>query len=305
MNISILHALESGLKQQTELRRVAGAPAQTTLRAQLKRLVEMGVVEKHRRNAFPGGLEYELTKAGRELLGVVAVLECWLARAPGETLQIGDNASKAVVKALAEGWSTTMLRALAAGPLSLTELDSVITSLSYPSLERRLAALRLAGLIEARPGNGRGTPYAVGQWLRYGVAPFLAAIRWERRYLSQATTPAGRIDVEAAFLLGVPLIRPPASLAGSCRLAVEMPNAAERKLVGVTVDFAAGKVGSCATQLGGKPNAWALGSTGAWLDAMIEHDLDRLELGGDCGLVGALLDSLHETLFVPHGATRS
>ncbi len=46
----------------------------------------------------------------------------------------------------------------------------VISSLSYPSLERRLAAMRLAGLIEARPGNGRGTPYAVTDWLRRGIA---------------------------------------------------------------------------------------------------------------------------------------
>ncbi len=43
-----------------------------------------------------------------------------------------------------------MLRALAAGSLSLTELDRLIGALSYPSLERRLVAMRLAGLVGAR-----------------------------------------------------------------------------------------------------------------------------------------------------------
>jgi DNA-binding HxlR family transcriptional regulator len=283
--------------QQSVLRREVGSPAQTTLRVQLRRLSELGAIERQRRNRFPGVLEYELAPPGRDLLLVIDVLERWLAQAPGGPLAIGSNASKAAIRALAEGWSTTMLRALAAGPLSLTELDGVIGDLSYPSLERRLAAMRLAGQIEPRPGIGRGTPYAVTNWLRQGVAPIIAAIRWERRHLAAASAAIGRIDAEAALLLAMPLLRLPPDLSGSCRMAVELPNGRERRLAGVLAEAKGGRIASSATNLQGNADSWALGSPAEWLGAVIEHDLERLELGGDGRLAAALVDGLHEALF--------
>ena len=300
LNNIVLRALSDGPMQGGELRRKAGSPAQTTLRAQLKRLGEIGAIEKHRRNRFPGVLEYELTAAGRDLLFVVDVLERWLGQAPGRPLPLEDSASKAAIKALAEGWSTTMLRALAAGPLSLTELDRVIGSLSYPSLERRLGAMRLTGQIEARAGKGRGTPYAVTPWLRQGVAPLVAAARWERGHLRAKTASVGSLDVEAAFLLSVPLIRLPRDLSGACRIAVEIANGEGRSLTGVRVEVDGGRVTACTTNLQGHSDAWALGSPAAWFSAVIEDDTDRLELGGDWPLVRALLNSLHSALFRVH-----
>ena len=297
LNCLILRSLSEGPKQQAELRRETGSPAQTTLRAQLKKLTEIGALAKHRRNRFPGVLEYELTAPGQDLLFVAGVLERWLESAPEGTLPLGGGAAKAAIKALVEGWSTAILRALAASPLSLTELDSIIGGLSYPSLERRLAAMRLAGQIEARRGNGRGTPYAVTDWLRQAVAPLAASARWERRHLPQATAPIGRLDVEAAFLLAVPLLRLPGELSGSCRMAAEIPNGRGQRLAGVTVEVENGGIVSCGAHLQGKPSAWALGSPAAWLGAVIEHDTDRLELGGECRLYRALLDGLHGALF--------
>jgi DNA-binding HxlR family transcriptional regulator len=297
LNVLVLRALAEGPKQQAELRRAAGLPAQTTLRAQLKRLTDVGAVEKHRRNRFPGVHEYELTAAGRDLLFVADVLERWLERAPDGPLALGENAAKAAIKALAEGWSTTMLRVLAAGPLSLTELDGIITSLSYPALERRLAAMRLASLVKARASDGRGTPCGVTNWLRQGVAPLASAIRWERRHLPRDTAPIARLDIEAAFLLALPLLRLPSDVSGSCRMAAEMANGGERRLAGAMIELRNGKIASCATQLRGDPDAWALGSAPAWLDALIARDADRLELGGDCQLASALVDALHQVLF--------
>jgi DNA-binding HxlR family transcriptional regulator len=297
LNCLILRALADAPKQQAELRGEVGSPPQTTLRAQLKKLTAVGTIAKHRRDPFPGVLDYELTAPGHSLLFVASVLERWLGEAPQGPLPLGDNAAKAAVKALAEGWSTTMLRALAAGPLSLTELDRIIGSLSYPSLERRLAALRLAGQVEARRGNGRGTPYAVTDWLRQGVAPLAAAARWERCHLPQATTPFGRLDTEAAFLLAVPLLRLAEELSGTCRMAMELPNGAGRRLAGVTVEVRSGRIASCITKLEIGTDAWALGSPAAWLDAVIEGDSDRLELGGDDRLACAALGGLHEKLF--------
>ena len=58
--------------------------------------------------------------------------------APEGPLALGSSTAKSAIKALVEGWGTNMIRALAARPLSLTELNGLISGLSYPSLERRL-----------------------------------------------------------------------------------------------------------------------------------------------------------------------
>lgn len=297
LNIFILSALADGPKRQMELRRAAGSPAQTTLRAHLRALSDVGAIAKNRRNRFPGVLELELTGAGHDLLAVTVALERWLRSAPEGMLTLGTNQAKAAVKALADGWSTTIVRALAAGPLSLTELDHIIGTLSYPSLERRLGAMRLVDQIEARPGNGKGTPYAVTGWLRQGVAPLAAATRWERRHLAENSPPLTQIDTEAAFLLAAPLLRLPGDLSGSCRMAMEIPNGRGRNLAGVMIEVRTGRVASCATRLQGSPDAWASGPTWAWLTALIEGDTDSLELGGDGRLARVFLDGLHEALF--------
>lgn len=305
LNVPILRALAGGGKQQAELLRETGSPAQTTLRAQLKKLVEIGVIDKQRRNRFPGVLEYELTASGRDLLIVADALDRWLDQAPEAPLQLGSSAAKAAIKALANGWSATMLRTLAAGPLSLTQLDRVIASLSYPSLERRLAALRLTGQVEACASNGHGTPYAVTAWARKGVGPLAAAARWERRHLPNSSPPTGRIDAEAVFLLTAPLLSLPKDVSGTCRLAVELPGSSGRRLAGVVIAVEKGRIESCTSRLEGTPDAWALGSTTGWLDAMVSADPAGIEPGGNGRLALAFLDCLHRTLFRSRSPERS
>jgi len=299
LNTLILRALASGARQQAELRRSAGSPAQSTLRAQLKRLADIGAIEKRRRNRFPGVLEYELTPAGHSLLFVVDVLELWLAENPDGPLRLGESAARAAIKSLAESWSTTMLRALAARPLSLTDLDRVIPALSYPSLERRLASMRLAGHVQARRGDRRGTPYAITAWLRRGIAPLLAAIRWEREHQRAAAPLIAPLDIEAAFLLALPLLHLPEQVTGSCRMAAEIVNGQKSRLAGAVVQIEHGEVVSCSTQLNGRPDSWAVGSAMAWLDALVEHDIVRIEFGGDSRLARTGIDGLHRALFRP------
>ncbi len=297
LNVAILRGLAQGARGQTELLRLAGSPAQSTLRAQLKRLIATGAVEKQRRNRFPGMLEYELTPSGQDLLAVVDVLESWLAHAPDAPLELGAGEAKAAIKALADGWSATIVRAISAGPRTLTELDRIIGSLNYPALERRLSAMRLAGLLVARPGNGRGTPYAVTEWLRRGIAPLIAAVRWERRHALRTTAPVGRIDAESAFLLAVPLLHLPPGLNGACRMGVEVSRGGDSRFAGAVIGVTDGRVSSCVTASQGNADAWALGSVGAWLSAVIDRDLDRLEVGGDCTLANSLLEQLNRAIF--------
>lgn len=297
LNSAILQKLSEGATRLIDLRRECGTPAQTTLRAHLRELEALGTIARQRHDRFPGALEYELESRGAELLFVLEVLERWLEQAPEGPLAFGTRGAKAATKALVEGWASTMIRALAAGPLSLTELDGVIAGLNYPSLERRLAAMRLAGQVVACRGEGNGTPYAATDWLRRGVSPLTAAARWERRNLPKETVPVTRIDIEAAFLLTLPLLRLPRDLSGSCRLGMETAGSTGRRLVGAMADVDLGRIRSCSVQLERQADAWVTGSTGAWLSAVVGSDLDGLELGGDQRLARGLVEGLHQTLF--------
>jgi DNA-binding HxlR family transcriptional regulator len=280
-----------------ELRCEVGSPPQTTMRRQLRALTEMGVLTRSSQSDFPGSVAYELTAPGRELLVVTAALKAWLAAAPAGPLPLGSVAAKSAVNALVEGWETNMVRALAAQPLSLTELDHLISGLNYPSLERRLTAMRIAGQVEALPSRGRGTPYAVTEWLRCGVAPLSAAARWELLHLDGQAPPLGRRDPEASLLLAVPLLRLPTSMSGACRLAVAIERDRRHHLAGVMVALEKGRVVSCSTRLDGHPDAWAVAPFAAWLGAVIDLDFSRFEVGGDHALARGLVEGLHRALF--------
>ena len=58
-----------------------------------------------------------------------------------------------------------------------------------------------------------------------------------------------------------------------------------------------GQVLSCVSRLKGEASAWAAGSAAAWTAALVDHRVERLELGGDGSLAVALVDGLHGTLF--------
>jgi DNA-binding HxlR family transcriptional regulator len=300
LNAQVLQALSTGPKSLMDLRRVTGSPPQTTMRGHLRALTDVDILVRHRQSDFPGSVDYELGAAGRDLVGVARVLRAWLARSPEGPLELGTPAAKGTIKALADAWSSGIIRALAAKPLSLTELSSIISGLSYPSMERRLAAMRLARLIEPCPGQGRGTPYVLTDWLRLGTAPLAAGARWERRHLAERVMPVGKIDVEAAFLLAVPLLSLDADAVGVCRLAVESQSTSgESRLAGVMVQVESGRVVSCVSRLEGRAVSWAVGSASAWLSAALERELDGLEMGGDVAFatdlvegVGGLLDNL-------------
>jgi DNA-binding HxlR family transcriptional regulator len=299
LNVQVLQALEEEPKSLIDLRRAAGSPPQTTMRAHLRALGGIGVLERRRRAGFPASIDHELTASGRELLAVADVLRSWLRAVPdGGPLELGSTGAKSAIKALVEGWSSTIVRALAARPLSLTELDKLIAGVNYPSLERRLGAMRLAGQIEACPGPSRGTPYAVTKWMRHAIVPLIAAARWERRNAAASSTPIGRIDIEAAFLLTVPRMRLPADVAGACRLAIEVRGSnGDSGLAGVMVQVEQGRVVSCVSRLQGEADAWALGTAQAWIQAVIEDETDAIETGGDCELATALLDALYGASF--------
>ena len=292
LNVEILRALESEPRNLLDLRQAVGSPPQSTMRVYTRTLAELGVLERRRRNEFPATAEYSLTPAGQALIAVADVLEGWLQTAPQGPLTIGSVAAKSATKALVGGWSANLVRALAARPLTLTELNILIPKISYPSLERRLGAMRLANLIEAQPSDGRGVPYQATEWLHRSVLPLTAAVAWEQRHLQEPEAKIGGIDAEAAFLLAVPLISLGSDVTGKCRLSVEVRGAAEPVFAGVLVGIEAGEVASCTARLKGNVDASASGTPSAWIRQVAGAAEPQLEMSGDFALARAVIEAI-------------
>jgi len=295
LNVHILKTLAEGPKELIDLRRSVGSPPQSTMRVYSRTLIDLGLLEQQRQDALSGSSLYALTPSGAALLGVGEILQEWLNESPDGPIELGSTLAKSTVGALIEGWSTNIVRALAAKPLSLTQLNRLIPKVSYPSLERRLGGLRLASLVEPHPGEGRGTPYRTTWWLRRAVVPLTAAAGWERKHLPESAPPIGRLDVEAAFLLAIPLMALPDSLTGKCRLAVELQGGASPVFAGVLVHIEEGRVASCSSRLDGEVEGWVSGTPLAWLRRMNGHGNgnEGLETGGDVGLALTVTDALH------------
>ncbi|TMK58185.1 MAG: helix-turn-helix transcriptional regulator [Actinobacteria bacterium] len=297
LTIGLLSALRSQPRSVTELRNQVGSPSPTTLRGYLNDLEEAGIVSRRKQDAFPGTVMCELTASGRQLLIVGDVLQAWLNAYADGPVALGTPLAKRLVKSLVDGWSASIIRAIAARPLCLIDLNGLISSLNYPSLERRLRAMRMAHLVEPVESEGQSTHYAPTLWLRAAIAPLSAAARWERRFMPTTSTPIGRLDIEAAFLLVVPMLTLPEELSGRCRFAVETRNGNGGGMTGVLVEVEAGQVVSCVSQLRGEATGWACGSAGAWLRTVIDWEPAELEIGGDTRLAKACLESLHQSLF--------
>jgi len=296
LNFFVLEALEKEPTSLMDLRRAVGSPPQTTMRKRLQALTRLGAISKPREPRVAAGPDYELADPGRRLMGVARILQRWLDMAPDGPLELGSLGAKSAIKALVDGWSTTLIRALAGRPLSLTELDALISGLSYPSLERRLSSLRLSGQVVARPGKGRANPYAVTDWLRRAVAPLAAAVHWERENLSGETSPIGRLDIETGFLLAVPLLRLPEEHSGVCRLAVTIARDEGRGVAGVLVGVEEGRVAYCRARLEGNATAWASGTPSGWLRATLAGDTGGLEVGGDSRFAYEVIAGLNRLL---------
>jgi DNA-binding HxlR family transcriptional regulator len=297
LNVHILGALGDEPRTMIDLRREAELAPPTTMRKALTMLTTRGVVERRREVRFPGAAEYELTQSGRRLRDVAAAVEHWLEQSPDGKVALGSPASKNALKALVEGWSTLVLRALAAKPLTLTELSQLINGVSYPSLERRLKALRITRQVEAER-TGSGTPYSVTPWLRRAMAPLAAAISWELEHPGRQIGPLGRLDAEAIFLLLVPVVTLADDEGGSCRIAIESRGVGhEFRFAGVMAEWREGKPIAWSSRLEGLADASVTGTTAAWLRALTSGTVDGLESSGDLALAKSVAMGMAASTF--------
>lgn len=291
LDAQVFRALEDGPLALIDLRREAGLPPQTTLRKHLKALGGEGLLVRTQSFEFPRAVTYELSPAGRDLCAAARSVEAWLAASPSGSLPLGDPTTKHALKSLTDAWTTKMLRALVARPLSLTELDRILAGVDYPTLERRLTAMRLVGLVEAARRTPRNAPYRVTRWLREAVGPLIASASWEKQHRDPDTAALDRMDLETILLLAIPLVRIPPSFGGVCHLRVQLQGD-EGSETGVAVAVERGRPISCNPLRGAVPTAVAVGSRDAWLGALSGGCDVTINLKGDRALAHAMLTGL-------------
>jgi DNA-binding HxlR family transcriptional regulator len=274
----------------------------TTMRAAVNNLCSVGALEKAARgDGRPAGTT-TLTAAGEEVIEVGHTVDRWLSLCPTGPIAPNTEEAKSAIKALAGGWNTMLMRALAHRPFTLTSLAKLISDVSYPSLERRLVSMRAAGQIEAVEADDRGTPYMVTEWTRRAVAPLAVAGRCERRHMPEMTAPITDLEVEASFMLTLPLAPLPKTANGALMLAVQTEGDESQKqgrnLVGVTVEVEHGEIVSSAPRINQNPPTWALGTAGDWLDVVIDGNFTELRFGGARPQLAAdMVRGLHFALF--------
>jgi DNA-binding HxlR family transcriptional regulator len=305
LNTRILRAHTDGPHRLAELQERIGWSAQTTVRVAVSNLCEIGALTKQTVNSSPHAVATDLSPAGDEILFVADVIEAWLALSPDGPIAPDGEEAKVAIKALAGGWSSTLMRALANHPFTLTELASLIPEISYPALERRVSWMHATSQIEPVDKEGRGTPYVVTDWLRQAIGPLCAAGRCERRHMAAESGPITDVEIEASFLLATPIVPLDENTSGICMLAAHTdpiePEEEGMRLAGVTVEVEWGRILSCAPEVGAEPPTWAVGTPEAWLDAVIDGRIDGLRIGGEkpqlaldlaCGIHYALFGAL-------------
>ena len=294
LNFMILRALADKPMRLAELRQATGLPAQTTLRGHLASLGEVGVVRRRPATALAHSVENELTEMGRDLLGVADLLERWLDRAPNGSISLETSSAKGVVKAFVDGWGSTMMARSRRSADVADRTRSPIPGLSYPALERRLSSMRMAGSDRAPRRAGDGHALC---GLRVGPLRCRAADRRNPLraglHVASGRRRSRQGDIEATFMLALPLVGLPEGLAGSCQLEVE-PDAVVREQAAVRVEVESGRVVACDPGVATCPPDSLAGSAATWFVAVKEGTASLLGSGGE--LAEGLIKGLHSVL---------
>lgn len=241
------------------------------------------------------------SRAGQDLLFVGAALERWLGDCPEGPVELGPEAAPAL-SALLNGWSSTVIHALTARPLTSAEVTEAIGVLNQETVDERIEEMVDTGLLIALEEIDEEERFAATEWLRTAIAPLAAAARQELRHPLDDTAPIAALDVQAAFLLTLPLLELPEELSGSCSLAVDLAQGVASSPTGVTVQIEEGRLVSCDVRIDDDVDAWASASAAAWLDTVIEQDIRQVQSGGNRDLAATLLYTLHQRLFgLPDG----
>jgi hypothetical protein len=255
------------------------------VKARAGALALLGLLER----PAPGG-------HGEERAFATAALESWLGECPSGPLSLGPDA-KRVLRALAGGWSSRAIHAVALGPANSAELTLRIGAPRARAVAGALRAMREVGLVESVSVPAGRDIVVPTVWLRRAIGPLAAAARLEIAEPPRGAAPIDPQDVEAAFRLGLSLLLElDEDFSHLCRLTVAMPERGV-PLAGVAVQLELGEIVMVTADLRIHSETWASGSPLAWIETLIDPTDPKLAVSGNLEVLLALLHGLHEELF--------
>jgi DNA-binding HxlR family transcriptional regulator len=283
-NRSILTALARRPMSQHELKAWLVIASAATLHRHLRELLKVTVVARHETRGARRRVSYELTAAGRALVVVLGVVTGWLRRHPQRSLEPVSPVGWRAFAALVTAWELGLIRHLARAPHSGAELSESVPGLSAHKAERELGRLAGAGIVQPIRGPDRQSRQALSDWGRLGIGVLAAGARWERVHIPERAKPVTVEDAAVALIAALPLTRLPADVSGVCTFAVEVGPGDDLPLRAgaVWAEVREGRIVSCAAGTAPRPPiAWAHGSIGAWLDAVIDGRPAAVQTGGE------------------------
>ena len=294
VNVAILRRLAAGPLESTALLERIDYVSRSTYFDRMRDLEELCLVGRWRRADVPPVAECWLAGPGERLLPVARLLDGWLSAAPRDPLQLGQAYATTVMKALAVGWGSTLLRWLAERPHSLSELEHLVDGFGYRKLERICRDLVKAELAERVVIRGRLSAYGMTSWGRRAAGPLAAAIRWEQHEIPEWSAAVTSTEVEGGLMLALPLIDLPSDVSGTCSLLVDADAPERQSLGGAVVRVVHGRAVSWApaTDLHPRADCWVRGTTLAWLDTVGATRSADLRQGGDTGLAEKMIAAL-------------
>lgn len=285
LNAQVIREHGEGVLAPGELESRLGWAAKASLRVATEHLRELGVIVRLEPGEEHVGTQTELTQAGKGLLGLADVIEDWLADGPLGGPPLPDVAARGAVKSLIGGWDATIVMALARDPQTLAELKEQIPAVSYPALKRRLTSLRSVGLVTGAPDakDRRRQSHSAAPWLRSAIGPLSVASHWEGLNIPAISERMTCEDIEAAFLLVLPLVELRRDAYGECVLAAPSPPKSDgprSPVAAVSIVVEKGRVVSCIPGMPERATNWALGTPTAWLETTIDGSVARLRIRG-------------------------
>jgi DNA-binding HxlR family transcriptional regulator len=294
-----LMALGDGPLRTRELtQRVSGYAPRTVYRY-ASRLTEIGAIDREETPGVPSKVVHTLTDpCGTELRKLVEVY----ARTALDVLPDGRIVphSWGSLTLLADLWESGMYEALNGGPRTATELARVDHDWSFHQVARRINLLLNGGFVREGEGGSRRRHYELTEEARRSTVLIASLGRWRERHVVPAgeggLTPAETADLLRAAM---PLVTLPQHAGMNLKLSVVPPAGESRdddEVVWAEVD--GDGVVSADVNPVDRPQGWARGEIGHWIETLLQGARRKLRAGGsDSTLVNAIVRGMHAALW--------
>jgi DNA-binding HxlR family transcriptional regulator len=298
----ILAALaESPLRTRALTDRLSGSAPRTVYRHAGK-LAQHGLIVREEENGVPSVVTYSLSERGQELF---RLLEIHVPSILSRTHQGVEEGWWSSLALLGEMWSSGWIAELSSGSRTPTELSEMTPGMSFHQVNRRVHLLRARNLLCESAHAGRGKRYKLTGTVRCRMGLIAGIGRWRERHdVGEGEHGMSGPDVATVLRAAMPLVKLNAFGGAQIKLGVVGASSDGEGRGSEVLLVKVGTEGSpcCEEDAGNPADAWAVGTVGLWLSALIDGDPDRIRVGGDAALFDACLAELRSAIRDPDKA---